>query len=164
MLNLTYPRRSQKNLPRSIYSPVRSASNPYNRACRRGSTYYDGRGYGGHGRGPLRVFYSWKTSLRSARNGLATNSKNYSGSPLYNSVCDIRGAPYRRNSLSCRKITYKGARWAWKRKTCLLSLRTTSRYYIQLLVVQRVPFRLALYSQQATSYRLNRADEGIVES
>ena len=162
MLNLTYPCRSQKNLLRNIYSPSRDTSGPCSRVCCRSSVYYDGYSYGG--RGPRRASYSRKTSLRSARNGLATSSKNYNGSLLYDSVRDIRGAPYRRNGLSCRKMTYKGACRVQKRKTCLLSfLHTIGRYYTQPLAIQYVLSRLALYSQRATSCYLNWVDKGIAE-
>ena len=128
MLNLTYPRWSRKSLPRNTRGPSRGASGPC-RAYRRGSVYYDSRGHGG--RGPRRASYSRKTSLRSIPgSGPATSGKNYGGSSLRSGVCDIRSAPYRRNGLSYRKMTYEGARRAWKRKTCLLSfLRTTGRYY-----------------------------------
>ena len=164
MLNLTYLYQSWKNLPRSIRGPGCDASSPYSCVYRRGSVlYYDVRSYGGRGRGPLCVFYSWKTSLYSAGNGLVTNSKNYGGSPLYDGVCDIRSTLYRRNGLSCRKITYKGARQAQKRKTCLLSLYIMGRYYIQLLVVWYVPFRLALYSQQAIGRCPGRVAEDTIE-
>ena len=69
--------------------------------------YYNGRGYGS--RGPCRASYSRKTSLRGIRNGLATSGKNYDSSPLRSSVRDIYSTPYRKNGLSCRKMTYKGA-------------------------------------------------------
>ena len=150
MLNLIYPRQSQKSLPRSVCGSGRSISNPCSRVCRRGSaSYYDGRSYSSRGRSPLRIFYSQKTSLRSTRNGLATDSKNYGSSPLRSSVCNICGALYGRNGLSyTKRITYIRVCRAWKRKTCLLSfLRITGRCYIQPLVVQYVPSRLALYSQ-----------------
>ena len=108
MLNLTYPYWSSKSLLRSIYSPGRGASDPYNRACHCSSAlYYDSRGYSGHG--PRYVSYSRKTSRRGTRNSLATSGKNYSGSPLHDGVRDVRSAPYRRNGLSYRKMTYKGA-------------------------------------------------------
>ena len=104
-MNLTYLRRSWKNLLRSIRGPGRSTSNLYSRACRYGSVYYDGYGYSGHG--PRRAFYSRKTSLYSTRNGLATGGKNHGGSPLRGGVRDIYNAPYRRNDLSyTKKMTY----------------------------------------------------------
>ena len=159
MLNLTYPCRSQKSLLRNIRGPSYSASDPCSYAYRRSSAlYYNGRSYG-----PRRASYSRKPCLRSTQNGLATSGKNYSGSPLRNGVCDIRGVFYRKNGLSYRKITYEGARRAWRRTCLAFSLCIVGRCYIQLLVVQRVPSRLTLYSQQAIGRRLDRVAEDTIE-
>ena len=160
MLNLTYLYWSQKSLLRSICGPSRGSSNPYNHACRYGNTlYYNGCSYSG--RSPRRASYSRKTSLRGTRNSLATSSKNYGGSPLRDNAYST---PYIKNGLSYRKMTYKGACRAWKRTCLAFSLYTIGRYYIQLLAIQRVPSRLALYSQQAIGYRLSQVAEDIAKS
>ena len=130
-MNLTYLRRNRKNLLRNAYSPGRDTSAPCSYAYRRSSVYYDGCGHGG--RGPCRASYSRKTSLRSAPgSGPATGSKNYSSSPLRDGAYS---ALYKRNGLSYRKMTYKGARRAWKRTCLAFSLRTTGRYYTQPLAI-----------------------------